>query len=132
MCGQRLNEECLEYDGDVSVFRGEPFSGTAFLEYPDGAPRRETPYKDGFEHGICREWHPNGQLQREWTAIHGRAEGQVTEWHANGQTRSIGVYEKGVELSFAEWDETGALVIKREIDPSSTQFAYLQKSRQEN
>jgi antitoxin component YwqK of YwqJK toxin-antitoxin module len=126
----RVKEEHLHWDDDVTVFNGLPFTGVAFLEYPNAVLKREAYYKDGFEEGLVREWHANGKLKREWLAVHGRAEGKVTEWHDNGMVKSVGEYEYGVELRFGEWNEFGALVKSRTINMESELFKYVQKMRQ--
>jgi antitoxin component YwqK of YwqJK toxin-antitoxin module len=128
----RINEERLHRDDDVTVFNGLPFTGAAYLEYPNSVLKREASYRDGFEEGVVKEWHPNGKLKREWFAIHGRAEGKVTEWHDNGTLKSSGEYESGVELRYEEWSDDGVLVKRRTIDMGSELFKYLQELRQKN
>jgi antitoxin component YwqK of YwqJK toxin-antitoxin module len=67
----RVNEDLFDFDDDVRLYEGKPFTGIAFGEYPNSKLKRELPYKDGFPEGLCREWHSNGQLEREWCAVRG-------------------------------------------------------------
>jgi antitoxin component YwqK of YwqJK toxin-antitoxin module len=126
---QRVNEDDLDWDDDLSVLDSTPYSGTAFLLYPDGSLKREVTYQNGFEEGDCREWHPNGNLRREWLAERGRATGNVKEWHADGTVKSVGEYEFGVELQYDEWNESGDLVAHRRIDENTRSFKYSQRKR---
>ena len=126
---ERVNEEDLDWDDDVRVLGGTPYSGIAFLLYPDGSRKREVTYQNGFAEGNCREWHLNGNLKREWFAERGRATGKIKEWHADGTVKSIGEYEFGAELQYDEWDESGDLSIHRQIDENSELFKYVQRMR---
>ena len=126
---QRIDEEQLDWDDDVSVLNGVPYTGVGVMYYPDGSLEGEASYVDGFKEGVVREWHPNGKLRTEWFAERGRAEGKVTEWHQNGVVKSVGEYEFGVEIKFDEWDEAGELLQSRQIDESSELFKHVQQMR---
>lgn len=126
---RRVNDDDLDWDDDLRVLDGTPYSGTAFLLHPDGTLAFEVTYRDGFEEGVHREWHPNGELKRTWFAERGRATGKVEEWHACGRIRSVGVYEFGVEIHYDEWDESGNLVAHRQIDENSALFDYVRSMR---
>ncbi len=128
----RINEDELDWDDDLSVLDGVPYSGTGFLVYPDGTLKREVFYRDGFEEGVCIEWHPNGKLKREWFAERGRAKGKVTEWHDNETVKSVGEYEFGTELQYDEWNESGELILSRRIDEGSAQMKYVEQMRAGN
>ena len=126
----RLNEDDeFEFDEDQIVYNGVPFTGILYAEYPNAQLKRESPFRDGFAEGRCREWFPNGQLKQEWFAVHGRATGKFLQWHENGQPRSVGNYEYGVELSYDEWNERGDLVAHREINTTSELFKYVEHMR---
>jgi antitoxin component YwqK of YwqJK toxin-antitoxin module len=125
----QINEECLDFDEDQAFFQGRPFKGIARCFYLNNALKREAKYTDGFEEGICREWHPNGQLMRQWFAIRGCAHGEFNEWHDNGQVKSVRCFDRGIELSYEEWDASGDLVERRVIDKQSELYKYvLQRS----
>jgi|SRR5689334_8904002 MORN repeat protein len=125
----RVNEDDLEWDEDMRLLAGTPFSGVGFALYDDGSLRSESPYRDGFEEGTCREWHPNGRLRREWNAVRGCAT-ELTEWHENGVVKCAGRYEYGAEIEYREWDDAGALLVHRQIDETTELFAYVQSMRQ--
>jgi antitoxin component YwqK of YwqJK toxin-antitoxin module len=125
----RIDENDLEYDDDQAISNGVPFTGIAFSDYPNSRLKREAPYKDGFEEGLCREWFLNGQLKCEWFAVHGRATGKVTEWHETGKIKSIQEVEYGAELSYDEWSDNGELLTHRQIDTASELFKYVQQMR---
>ena len=126
---QRVDEEELDWDDDVSVLNGVPFNGIGVMYYPDGSAEGESAYVDGFKEGLVKEWHSNGKLRTEWFAERGRAKGKVTEWHPNGTVKSVGTYEFGAELRYEEWDELGNQVEFREIDEASELFEYVVQMR---
>ncbi len=128
-CENLINEEELDWDGDISVLKGTPYTGKAYMSFPNGAVKREVLFKEGFEEGLCREWHKNGNLRREWIAQRGVPIGKVTEWHENGVVKSVGEYEFGAELKYEEWDESGELVQSRQIDEASELFKYVEQMR---
>lgn len=124
-----INDDDLGWDGDQRVHGGTPYSGSAYLLHPDGSLALRVTYRDGFEEGICREWHPNGELKREWFAGRGRATGKIEEWHAGGKIRSVGVYEFSAEIRYDEWDESGNLIGHRQIDENTALFDYERSMR---
>jgi antitoxin component YwqK of YwqJK toxin-antitoxin module len=119
-----IDGDDIEFDEDVVLRQGVPFTGMIRAYHPNGAIREDTPYCDGFKEGICKEWHDNGQLSCEWHAVRGVIHGKKYEWHANGQIRSIASHSHGVDFSCDEWDETGLLIIHREIDKQSSLYKY--------
>ncbi|VTS04904.1 toxin-antitoxin system YwqK family antitoxin [Tuwongella immobilis] len=123
-----IDEDDLDLDEDVCLYQGQPFTGIVQALHPNGVIKRESPYLDGFAHGVCREWHSNGQLQREWVAIRGRIDGMETMWHENGQVKSVAIYLKGAELEYDEWNDAGLLVTHRELDRQSELWKYANNS----
>lgn len=119
-----IDEDDLDLDEDVCLYQGQPFTGTVQAFHPNEVMKRESPYTDGFAHGLCREWHSNGKLQREWIAIRGRIDGKETVWHENGQVKSVAIYLKGAELAYDEWSDAGQLVTHRELDQQSELWKY--------
>lgn len=119
-----IDEDDLDLDEDVCLYQGQPFTGMVQAFHPDGVMKKESPYSDGFEQGLCREWYSNGQLKREWHAVRGVAVGKVREWHENGQVKSVAIYLKGAELEYDEWSNAGLLVTHRELDRQSDLWKY--------
>jgi len=126
----RVNEDLFDFDDDLRLYEGKPFTGIAFGEYPNSRLKRELPHRDGFPEGLCREWHPNGQLECEWFAVRGRAVGKIKEWFENGTIQSIGEYEYGIEMRYEQWDKTGTKTIDREIRTDSKLYEYVQLMRE--
>ncbi|QDU23955.1 toxin-antitoxin system YwqK family antitoxin [Urbifossiella limnaea] len=121
----RVNENDLELDEDMLLLAGVPFSGVGFDLYEDGSLRSESPFRDGFRDGLCREWHPNGRLRCEWIAAQGTITGVKTEWHPGGALKAVGQYEYGVEIESREWDDAGDLISYWQIDEKSAIYAYV-------
>ena len=127
---QRINEEELDWDEDVTVLDHKPYSGIGFLEYPDGSLKRKVTYHNGLEEGLCQEWYANGNLKREWVAERGRVKGELKEWHENGAVKCIGKYEFGVEIQYDEWNECGNLVAHRTLKDETALAKYVQQQRE--
>lgn len=119
-----------DWDEDLLVFQGVPFSGVTFRNYPNGSCEFEFTYLDGFRDGPQREFFENEEVKEEWIAQRGAAIGEVRKWHENGQLKSLGNYEFGVELSYDEWDATGKLVESRRIDKDSELMKYVETMRE--
>jgi antitoxin component YwqK of YwqJK toxin-antitoxin module len=122
-----VDEEDLDNDEDLAVFQGHPFTGTAVRYHPNGILRKEAIFRDGFEHGLCREWHESGQLSCEWFAVAGVVHGKRYDWYENGLLKAETIFRRGVELSYEEWDKLGRLVQQREIDWNSELGKYAAK-----
>jgi antitoxin component YwqK of YwqJK toxin-antitoxin module len=127
---KRVCEELLDWDEDVSMLDGVPYTGSAFLMFTDGALKRECYFQDGFEQGECKEWYSNGQVRKQWIAQRGVATGDVKTWHENGQLKSIGNFEFGAELHYEEWDATGKLIESRHIEKESELMKYVEMMRE--
>lgn len=127
----RVEESELEYDGDLRCYDDLPFSGVGYEVYQNGALKAETTYVDGLPSGACREWYPDGKSMSEIECKKGMKFGLCRHWSSNGSLRSEAHYEWGIELDYAEWDETGKLVLERKLDPESPESNYgiLQKFR---
>lgn len=123
-----IDESDLDLDEDVCLHLGQPFTGVARAHHPGGELKREAAYADGFEQGVCREWYADGQLRIEWTAVRGVVQGTLREWHENGEPKVVATYSRGVELTYEEWDEAGALEVRRELDPDSPLASYAEGS----
>ena len=126
-----VDEDDLDWDEDVSVYEGAPYSGRARQFFPDGSIKRELVYVDGFGLGRCREWYPSGRLRREWNATRGVPEGEVREWHENGSLKSVSLIEFGAEVRFTAWNSAGDLVANRELSGDSELMRYIEQRRRE-
>ena len=129
--GPRVSEDQLEFDEDIRCLDGKPFTGIGCEYFPDSTLKSETPYKDGWVHGLAKEWYPGGQLLSECHCRRGVKFGRYREWHPNGELKIDANYELGIELEYLEWDEGGELKKQRKLDPDSPNSNYksLQKLR---
>lgn len=123
----RLNDEELEFDDDLREYSGSPFTGVAYTTFANGNLEREISCLNGLPNGLCRECYPDGQKRKEWTARRGPVHGVCTEWHSDGSIKSIANYMYGVETSYEEWSEQGALITKRELDEKSPMHGLIAK-----
>jgi antitoxin component YwqK of YwqJK toxin-antitoxin module len=91
-----INADNLEWDDDLTLLDGLPYSGAAFSLYADGSREMEMFYKDGFLDGVCRKWYANGNLKEEWYSNRGRTFGKHKKWYMDGKIKSIADCEHGV------------------------------------
>jgi antitoxin component YwqK of YwqJK toxin-antitoxin module len=107
----RVADDELELSDDylVMLYKGKPFSGVAYENYPDGSLRSEVEFKDGQASGITREFSPSGVLIGEKATAINAYHGSVREWYPSGQRKTEGTYEYGICLWKKEWRETGEL-----------------------
>lgn len=110
----RVNYDDLEFDDDLALLDGEPFTGTVFSLHVDGSPESEGQYVDGLPEGVQQEWFRSGQPARRWIAVRGAGASESWAWHENGQLRSYrrDVDQRPVELK--AWNEAG-----EEVDPKA-------------
>ena len=106
--------EQLEFDEDLALLGGVPYSGIVRSEYEDGTLEFLGRYRDGLPEGLNEEWYPNGQLFQRRIAVRGNGVSESWEWYPTGIQRSYRKYDENRFLSERRaWDSTGA-----EIDPS--------------
>jgi len=96
---------------------GEPVTGTVVKKNGEGDVIEETEYKDGFPHGVHREWYDNGQMKREMTEFYTgqgrtRSEGTSRNWCENGQLKDESTSdENGVATGKVQsWTCSGKLL----------------------
>lgn len=126
----RIDLEQLDFDERHWILNGSPYSGDAYINYPDGILEREFSIDHGIKHGPCRMFYPDGQLRKQFNLRQGAAHGEGREWYSNGQLRSAGSYEFGVELQYDEWDAIGKLIESRRIDKESELMKYVETMRE--
>ena len=126
----RIEFTLLDADEDMALYDGEPFSGIAYSLYLNGRLRSEHPFRNGFEEGLCRDWHENGQLAAKWSAARGQAT-RLLEWFESGIVKCAGRYEYGVELAYKEWNDQGDLIVERVIAADSPLHKYIERRRKE-
>lgn len=108
---RRVHYDALDFDDDLALLDGVPFSGLVYADYPDGSRDSEYLYDNGLPSGIQRRWFANGQLEKEWDAVRGKGVTWSRQWHANGMMRlDIIIGEDRFPISTREWDEDGRLL----------------------
>jgi len=105
----------------------DPYTGLAFLDYPNGDKQMEAPIKNGKIDGKVKEWERNGKKvyeaefadgvqigkEEQWYSDgfnkllvnyqNGKANGMCTEWHQTGGKKSLGEFVNGEENGEHNW-----------------------------
>ena len=55
-----VSENDLEWDGEITLLKGKPFTGVCVDYYKNGQKASEVHYKDGREEGLWTEWSEDG------------------------------------------------------------------------
>ena len=106
--------ERFDFDDDLALLDGIPFTGTMQSTYPDGTLEFLGRYRDGLPEGLNEEWYPNGQLFKRWIAVRGNGVSESWEWYPIGIQRSYRKYDENrLLVERRAWDTTGA-----EVDPA--------------
>lgn len=127
---ERVDEDLLDADDEVTLYNGKPFSGVGFYAFADRQGiEYETEYVNGLIHGVDRKWHKNGKLAYEVPCCYGIKHGKEMHWFHDGTVKSTINYEFGVKIDSMVWNEAGKLLEHVEISPGSTNFAILQNRR---
>lgn len=126
----RVDEEDLDFEYDMAVYEGEPFTGEAVEYDRDGKMVALTTYRNGYEDGPVKQWFPDGTLRVEGATSYGvGAVGLWKEWGPKGNLISEREFnEKGFVVALREWDDAGNLV-KDETYPGSVEEAGTWPSR---
>ncbi|WP_054815822.1 toxin-antitoxin system YwqK family antitoxin [Nocardia arizonensis] len=111
-----ISDAALRRDGDLLLYRDEPFTGQTVESYPDGVLRASTSYIDGHRDGVDLGWHPDGLDRYEREFRRGHPALTWRSWYPDGQPESHEIYDVSGHLLFRErWNEDGELVER--IDP---------------
>ncbi|WP_273444373.1 toxin-antitoxin system YwqK family antitoxin [Neolewinella agarilytica] len=106
-----INKELLTHASTegITLYKGEPFSGTAVEEYADGTPAVAIDYVKGKREGYYRKWFADGSLSFESQYLAGRQHGETRSWWKNGNLRTHNRMEKGIANGLQEqWYKSGA------------------------
>lgn len=107
----RVVYDDLEFDDQLALLEGVPFTGTVYANYPDGGMEVEFNYSQGLPAGIQRRWYPNGQLEQEWDAVRGRGSAWSREWYPNGVMKCERIDDaNGLPSLLREWSQDGRLI----------------------
>lgn len=126
----RINFDELDVtDGLLYTWNGHPFTGVACEYDNEGKLISETPFVDGIQHGIEREWYPSGQLKTEKHLIAGGLHGVSKEWFETGRLKIEAYYEYAILVKKKEWNENGTLILEKHIGEKDTLYEILKKQR---
>lgn len=94
----------------VLYLNGKPFSGKQYTLYPTGDTACITPYFNGREHGVARQWYTNRQVKEIRHYENGHKTGEHTGWWDNGQLQFVYHFNNDVyEGALKEWYANGQL-----------------------
>ena len=128
----RVNENSadIDYDDDLILYKGEPFTGICYEETDDGTLISECIYKKGFPHGITKWWYPSGKPKAILNLHRGLSNGTCQYWHENGQLKEESNAELGVVLSRKKWDTKGNLIEEFKISEDSNNYKFIERHRE--
>lgn len=110
---ERVNFDLLllDYEEDIYLYQGEPFTGVAYYlepDYPEGQIEGETEFVKGCKEGFERGWYPNGQLKEEIYFL--PDEVFVKKWNSEGKLIEE-THSFGGKVAFSKkWDDEGNLI----------------------
>ena len=92
----------------VTYHDQQPFSGWQYSLFENGDTSSLTPFLDGKESGIAKEWYGNKELKEVRLYTNGKKTGEHTGWWENGQLKFIHHYTNDLsEGSQEEWYPDG-------------------------
>lgn len=111
----RILFDRLEYDDELALLNGEPFSGIVYSEYDNGMLELEFNYVEGLPSGLQKQWFRNGQIERVSMARRGNGSSRIEYWHENGVKKIERTSDENNILTYyREWDEEGNLIHQRD------------------
>ena len=115
LSGAPVDIELLEFDDDLALLDGIPFTGIVRSQFPDGMLEYSGRYRDGLREGLNERWYPNGQIFNRGIAIRGAGSSETWTWYPDGTLRSDRRNgDRGFPSDLRSWDANGD-----EIDPAS-------------
>jgi antitoxin component YwqK of YwqJK toxin-antitoxin module len=118
-----INFENIDYDyeNNIHLYKGEPFSGIAF-EINSLKDLEETMIIGGLKNGYYRKWYPSGVLKTEVYLLNNIYHGLKWEWFESRNIKSEAIYEFGILMKECIWDDNGELLSKYQIDENTAQY----------
>ncbi len=120
--------EGTDWGYQQTLWQGQPFTGIAYEERPDGSLISEADYDDGFQRG-SREWYPGGQPREDKRFGPYGPDGLAREWYPDGRLRNEALYEHGIALYAKAWDEQGNLTRNDRLSETAPDYARLRERR---
>lgn len=124
------DDDIDEWDEDCRIYKGEYFTGIAYLTYDNGQIESEGLYIEGLPEGSHKDWYENGQMKKE--SIFTRNCGSLLsrEWYENGQIKNEVQCLYGFIQEEKEWDENGILTFKTVHDLTENTLAAITRRRE--
>lgn len=127
----RVKAEELDYASELFyTYKGMPFTGVTYEDEP-GKWLSEVSYRDGLQDGVARDWYPSGGLKGEsWykeNTLHGRSR----DYSEDQVVISEKIYEYGILVRRAAWDDAGRQIDSWAIDAGGSVFGLLRRYRAE-
>lgn len=110
--GPEVAYASLDWRDDLFLRDGQPFSGVAVDQHPNGQTKARYPLRNGRLHGLAREWWDNGQPCTETHFDNGKRHGLNTYWNRNGQRIKEQLYDQDHSLRETHFPETSPSKIK--------------------
>lgn len=129
--GTKVPDSELEYDDEL-IYRwhGALFTGVGFDEDEDGG-RSEISYSYGVQDGPARDWYPSGVLKGESWFRDNVKHGVEREYDESGDLSCETYFEYGIMVAKSERSDAGQMAVTFRIDPSSHNYAILERYRRE-
>ena len=103
----RVDYDDLEFDDQLALLGGVPFTGIVFSLHANGELESESRYVDGLPDGLQEEWYPDGKLARRNIAVRGQGSSESWSWHGNGVLRSHRRNVDRMPVEVRAWDDRG-------------------------
>ncbi|MGC4022562.1 MAG: hypothetical protein QM734_11755 [Cyclobacteriaceae bacterium] len=91
-----LSDGKIKTQQGVTSLNDKLFSGWTYELFPSGDTLSLTPYLNGKEEGISRQWYANKQLKERRFFHEGKKEGEHIGWYENGFLKFIYNYKNDV------------------------------------
>ena len=106
----RAHYDEIEFDDQLGLLNGVPFTGVIYADYENGQPEIEFNYVNGLPSGLQRRWYPSGRLEEEWHAIRGQGSAWSRKWYPNGVMKFERSNEDNLSIRVREWEDNGQLL----------------------
>ena len=114
-----FNERHILFRDEVALYKSDedPVTGVFLKKYSDASIKVVGVYKNGFKHGLWREFRSNKRLKLNCNFKNGKLNG-IWEWfNPNGTIREKGAYEDGIKIGiWEERDSQGQLTNQINLD----------------
>jgi antitoxin component YwqK of YwqJK toxin-antitoxin module len=104
----------LDFDGELFLFEGKPFSGVCVEYYKNGKKKEETHYKNGEMNGLKTKWYESGNKEEEIRYKDGLIIGLWVEYYENGRKKFEREYGEGAGhiVLCSQWHADGTKAIE--------------------